>query len=93
MEVQALHAGNKGERFVDVASEFFRCACPSGIVAGGEDSAGSASGIRFESADVIALPAVEGDRDGGKFFQCGVGIDADGGVVLFGEPVIAFRVF
>ena len=93
VEIQTLHAGNKGKGFVDVASEFFRCACPSGIVAGGENSAGSASGIRFESPDVIALPAVERDRNGGEFFQCRVGIDADGGIILFGGPVIVFRTF
>ena len=93
VEVEAFFAGDEGEGLVEVVAEFLRGAGASGIVARGENSARSAAGVRFESADVVALPAVEGNRNVRKLFQRGVGIDAEGSVVVFGELVIAFNVF
>ena len=41
----------------------------------------------FETADVVALPAVQGNRDAGELGHGGFGIDAEFGVSGLGEFV------
>ena len=85
VEVQAVLAGNEGERLVEVGAEFVRGAGLAGVVAGHRDAAAEAFAGVFEAADVVALPAVEGDRDSGEFRHGGLGIDAEFGVAGLGE--------
>ena len=55
--------GNEGENFLEVRTQFLRGAGAARIVAGDSKAASRIAGRGgFESADVIALPAVQRDR-------------------------------
>ncbi len=84
VEVEAVFAGDERERRVEVRAEFIGRAGLAGVVAGHRDAAAEAFAGVFEAADVIALPAVERDRDAGERGHCGFGIDAHSGVAGFG---------
>jgi len=51
------------------------------------DAAAGEAGIGFEAANIIALPAVEGDGDFGELAHGFFGIDAPGGELFFGEGI------
>lgn len=87
VQVQAVFAGNEGERHFQIGSEFFGGAGFAGVISGNGDAAAEGLGGVFEAGDVVALPAVEGDGDGGELAEGGFGIDAEGGVAFLSEAV------
>ena len=81
-----MGAGDEGVGLVEVCAEFVGVAGFAGVVSGGGDAAAEGGG-GFEAGDVVALPAVEGDGDGGECGEGFVGVYAEGGVLFFGEGV------
>ena len=62
VQVHLRRAGNQADDLVQVRHQLLRIAGPAGIIAGGLDAPGQGLGrIRVKPADVIPLPAVEGD--------------------------------
>ena len=85
VEVDFLRAGAEGENNVDVRHQLFGGTGAAGVIAGGLDAAGQGLiGVGVETANVVALPAVEGNRHGFEARDGSVGIYADGGVFLLG---------
>ena len=63
VQVQAVFAGHKRQRQVQISAQFFRRAGLARIVAGhGQTVAQRAAGV-FETAHIIALPAVQRNRN------------------------------
>ena len=59
-----------------------------GIVAGGLNAAaGQLRAHGFKAAHVVALPAVQGDRDLGEFLHGGIDVHAKSGILFFGDLV------
>ena len=86
VEVQAMVTGDKALGKEDILLQFFHIARAAGIVAGGLDTAGKA-GLAFKAHNVVGLPAVQGN---GSLFQRRdgfVGVNADGGIALFGNLI------
>ena len=85
VEVDFLRAGAEGENNVDVRHQLFGGTGAAGVIAGGLDAAGQGlAGVGVEAADVVALPAMEGNRHGFEARDGSVGIYADGSVFLLG---------
>ena len=63
VKVEPMLARNQGERLDQVGTQFVGVPRLAGIVAGDGDSAAQRLARDLESADVIALPAVERDGD------------------------------
>ncbi len=87
VQVEAVCAGQQAVDHVQVAAQFVGVAGFAGVVAGGGDAAGERAAGVLEAAHVIALPAVQGEGDGGEGVEGGIGVHAQGGVALFGEGV------
>src|SRR5262245_52797600 len=84
VEVESMAAGDERECLIEVIAQFVGVACAAGVIAGdGESTADFVAGV-FEAADIIALPALERDGDGGEAAQGAVNIDSRGGVTLHG---------
>ena len=78
MEVEPVLAGDEGENLFEVRAQFVRRAGAAGIIAGhGKAAAGIAGRGGLESADIIALPAVDGDRGAGEGFEGFLGVHAE----------------
>ena len=85
VEVEAVATGDEFIDEFQVLAELSERAGFAGIVAGGLDAAAGERGAGFfETADVVALPAVEGDGCGGESDQGGFDIHAEGGVGVAG---------
>src|SRR5436190_2126602 len=70
VEIQAVPAWNERERRVEVGAEFLGGACLARVASGDSEAAPGRSGTAvLESANVFALPAVQGNRDGGQTLQ------------------------
>src|SRR4029453_7580737 len=94
MKVQPVSARNQRKRLVDVLPQLLEGAGFARIVAGGLDAASaecSASG--FKAANVIALPAVQGDGNRFKSLQSSFSVDAPRGVYFAGPSVLFFFFF
>ncbi len=85
VEVEAVGAGNQAVGEVEVAAQLVGRARLTGIVAGRRDAAGQLRVGRLEAGDVIALPAVEAQRNAFQCCQRLLRIDAEAGVALSGE--------
>ncbi len=72
-------AWDEREGFVQILLQFLDRAGFSGIVARGLNAASQRTAGAFKAADIVALPAMEGDRNGGERLQDGFGIDAEFG--------------
>ena len=59
----------------------------AGIIAGRGEAAAQLAVRLFEPADVVSLPAVEGDRHGGEPLEGRIRVDAEIGVAPLGERV------
>ena len=91
VQVEAVLAGNEREGLVRVAAEFVGRAGLAGIVArDGQSAAQFLAGI-FESAHVVALPAMQRNGHGGQALQSGFGIDPQRGIALLGGLVGRFN--
>ena len=85
VQVQAVSARNEGKDLLHVGPEFFRCAGFAGITAGGDQAAAQGRAGIFKPADVITLPAMEGNRDACQRLQRRVNLHADGGITVPGQ--------
>ena len=63
VEVQAMRAGQERQRLVQVGPQLVGRAGLAGIMAGDRQAAAQLLARVLETADVVALPAVERDRD------------------------------
>lgn len=63
MEIQALCAGDQGKRLVQIGAELPDVSRASRIISRGKNAAGRSACAGFEADDVVALPAVHGNRD------------------------------
>ena len=82
MHVDALFAGHQGERERIVLEEFFGRPCAAGIVARRLDAARQALRA-LEPEDVVALPAVDGDRHVFERRDRRIRVYAERGIGLF----------
>lgn len=88
VEVEALLAGKEFQDDVQVGAHFVAVAGATRVAAGGHDAAGVDGAFGgLETADVIGLPAVEGDGDFEGAGEGGFGVDAEVGVGFAGEFV------
>ena len=93
MEIETVAAGHDRKRLLKVRPQFVRCAGFAGIIAGdGQSAAERLAGV-LEAADIIPLPAMDGNRDAAKLSEGFVGVHAQGGVAFFGEAISLFDLF
>ena len=84
VQVQAMFAGNERERLVEIGPEFIRSARLAWVIAGhGDTTAKTFTGV-FKASYVIALPAMQRDRNAGERGHCSFRIHAHFGVTGFG---------
>jgi len=91
VEVQSMPARDEGERLVQVGAQFFGGSRFAGIISGGHETAAQSAGRAFKTADVIALPAVERNRDRRKFLNDLFRVHAGGFIPTAGQLVSAFH--
>ena len=87
VKVQAMGSGDEAEGFVEIGAEMIGRARFPGIISGDGEPAAELSAGGFEPADVIALPAMEADRNCAERGQGFFGVDAEVGVLLAREVV------
>jgi len=87
VEAETVLSGDEGEGLGGVRAELVRRAGLARVVAGGEDAAGQRAPGVLEASDVIALPAVKGDRDPGEAAEGLAGVHPDSGVSFLGVLV------
>jgi len=75
VQVEPLLAGDEREHFVNICAQFFGVAGAARVVAGHSQSAVEGPGV-LEAGDVVALPAVEADRDAIEPLERGFDIDS-----------------
>ena len=80
-------AGDERKRLVEVGAKFIGRAGFAWIVSGHRNAAAESFAGVFKTADIITLPAVEGNRDGGELGHGRIGIDAEVGILGLGEFV------
>ena len=66
VQIQAVRAGNERQGLVQVAAQLVGRAGLAGIIAGDGQAAAQLLADCLKPADVVALPAVQRDRDGGQ---------------------------
>ena len=88
VEVEPVAAGDEGEGLLEVGPELLDGAGLARIGAGHLEAApGQAGVLLFEAADVVALPAVEGQGDRLQARQGFLGVDAALGVAVAGRKI------
>ena len=88
-----MAAGKDGQRLFKVRPQLVRCAGFAGVVAGdGQPAAQLLAGV-LEPADIIALPAMDGNRNAAKLLEGFVGVHAQGGIAFLGEAIGLFDLF
>ena len=88
VKIEAMVAGDDAERLLDVAPQLGDGASLPGIVAGGLNAAArQLRACGFESAHVIALPAMHGDRNSFEPLHCGIRVHSQCRVFLFSDLV------
>jgi len=85
VKVQAVLAGDQRVGLLQVGAQLLGRAGFAGIIAGGNEAAGQHTAGMFKTADVVALPAVEGDRYLGQDFQGAVNIHAEFRIAFPGQ--------
>ena len=91
VQVQALRTGYQAERQRQIGAQFGRVARFPGIVTGCLNTPRQGTAWVFEAGDVIALPAMHGDRQTVELTQCRFDIHADGGETLFSQVPGLFK--
>ena len=91
MQVEAVLSGNEREGLDRVAAKFVGRAGLAGVVARDGQSAAQFFAGLFESAHVVALPAMQRNGHGGQSLQSGLGIDPQRGIALVGGLVSGFN--
>ena len=92
VQVQAVAAGDQRQGLVQVRAEFNRGPGFAEVVAGDGHAAAQLRAGALETADIVALPAMEGEGDSGELLEGAVGVDAQGGVAFFGQGVGALDI-
>lgn len=87
VQIQPVFPRNQRQRLVQIRAEFVRGAGFAGIIPRDRDTAAEALAGVFEAADVVALPAVQGNRDGGESGHGRAGVHAEAGVAGFRQFV------
>ena len=87
VKIEPVMSGQQAVDEVQVLAKFIGCASFAGIIAGDRDAAGEFCIRILESAHVIALPAMEADRDARELFQSLFCIHANSRVAFFGRFV------
>lgn len=88
MEIEAVFARNERERLVEIGAELGDRTGFAGVVAGGLNAASGEAGIRFfKASHIVALPAMEGDRNGFEVLEGFFGIDSEISVLFAGGCV------
>src|SRR5690606_30620687 len=77
VQIEAVPTGQQLVNEFEVLTQLVDGAGLAGIVAGGLDAAGERGVGALETADIVALPAVHGDRRGGEGLERGLHIDAE----------------
>ena len=91
VQVEAVNPRQDGKGLLEVRPELLRCAGFARVVSGdGQSAAERLAGV-LEAAHIIALPAMDGNRDVGDLLQCSVGVHAQGGIAFFGEAIGLFN--
>jgi hypothetical protein len=87
VEVEPVFAGDQSQCFGDVAPEFLGGAGSPGVAAG--DGEATVVGVIavLEALDIVPLPAMERDGEGGELLEGALAIDADGGIALSSKVV------
>ena len=91
MEVEAVAAGQDGKGLFEVRPQFIRRTSLAGVIAGDRQPAAEFLPGVLETADIVTLPAVDGNRDAGKLLECIVGVHTQGRIAFFGEAVGLFN--
>ena len=87
VEVEAMLAGDEAHSVEHVGAQLVDIAGFTGIVAVNLDAAGKGTAAVFKTGDVVGLPAVHAKVEVLHLFEHFVGVDADGGIALFGNFV------
>ena len=84
VEIHLHLTGDQGDHLVDIGHQFFVCTGPAGRGTGGLDTAGEGLvGIGVKTANIITLPAMQGNRNLLQLFHCGIGVDTQGSIFCF----------
>ncbi len=87
VQVQAVPAGDHAIGRVQVAAQLIARAGLAGVVAGGGDAAAKRLAAVLEAGHVVALPAVQAQRDIRQQIQRPLGIDAQQAIALLCDRV------
>jgi hypothetical protein len=90
VQVEALGPGDLRHRELGVGAQLVGGAGSPGVVAGALDAARQGAIRVLEAAHVVALPAVQRDRDLVEARERGVDVDIDGRIGLASQRVGAF---
>ena len=92
VQVQPVFARHERQRQVQISAQFFRRAGLAGIVAGhGQTVAQRTAGV-FETAHVVALPAVQRNGNRRESFQRMVHVHTQRGITLPGQDKSLFNI-
>ena len=92
MKIDLLFAGDQRERTVKIRHQFLGRARLAGVISRCLNTAAQRS-VGFKTADIVSLPAMNGDGDIGKAGERLFGVYAEGGVCLFCEFVCVHIIF
>ncbi len=88
MQIKPVSAGDEGIGLVEIGSQLLQGACFAGVIAGGLNATAGERGIGFfKAADIVSLPAMEGNGDAGESGKSDFGLNAETGVRFLGERV------
>ena len=87
VQAEAVLAGDQAHGLGGVGPKFVGVAGPAGIIARGHDPAAAQSAGALEAGHVVALPALHRDGDVRQPLQGRVGVHAQFGITLLGQPV------
>ena len=92
MEIESMFARNEREGLVEIGAKLSDRTGFAGVVAGGLNSPTRETGVGFfKSADIVALPAMEGDRNGFEVLEGLLGINSEIGVLFAGGCVCGHK--
>ncbi len=97
VEGEAVAARQEAEDHLEVGAKFLRGPRTAGIVPRRHDPTGETGLTHLKTANVVPLPAVQGDRDAGEALERGTGVHSERGkgsprgLVVRGNERVGFR--
>src|SRR5207247_4235268 len=82
VQIDTMFTWQEAQSLVEISAQLLGVAGLAGIVAGGLDAATGQALVVLEAADVVALPAVQRQRDGAEDFEGAVRADAEASIAL-----------